>query len=111
MTSQVAMESPVGKAITASGIELRSKHSYLASFLLQEKHSHSQSFWEPYMKALPQHYNNMPIFFDPNMMRLLKGSFTLSKIQDRIDSLRAEYENIKVSGKHQHFDYIALYPL
>ena len=37
MTSQVAMDSELGQLIVQSRVELRSKHSYLASYLLQEK--------------------------------------------------------------------------
>ena len=54
MTSQVAMESPIGKKIVEAQIELRSKHSYLASYLLQEKKKGSESYWAPYINALPQ---------------------------------------------------------
>ena len=36
----------------------------------------------------------MPIFFDATLLKELTGSFTLEKIRDRIESLRAEYNNI-----------------
>uniref|UniRef100_A0A0A9YC01 Histone-lysine N-methyltransferase setd3 n=1 Tax=Lygus hesperus TaxID=30085 RepID=A0A0A9YC01_LYGHE len=36
ITSEVARSSEIGTAITKSGIQLRSKHSYIASFLLAE---------------------------------------------------------------------------
>lgn len=95
MTSEVAKASKIGKAIIASPVELRSKHSYLASYLLQEKHKGKGGFWHPYLKVLPERYANMPIFFDEDMLALLKGSFSLQKIADRIDSLRREYDNIR----------------
>jgi len=94
MTSQVAMEGGIGRAMVEARVELRSKHSYLAAFLLQERAKGAQSYWAPYINSLPRVYANMPIFFGPDLLRQLKGSFTLAKIQDRIDSLRAEYENI-----------------
>jgi hypothetical protein len=94
MTSQVAMESGIGAAMVDAKLELRSKHSYLAAYLLQERAKGSESFWAPYINALPQVYSNMPLFFGPELLKHLKGSFTLSKIQDRIDSLQAEYDNI-----------------
>jgi len=56
------------------GVELRSKHSYLASYLLQEKHKGKESFWYPYLAVLPEKYANMPLFFDEDMLALLKGS-------------------------------------
>lgn len=97
MTSEVAKESDIGRAITESGVDLRSKHSYLAAYLLQEKHkkgSSQPSFWEPYLNILPAKYANMPIFFEEDTLSELQGSFCLGKIADRIDSLRREYDNI-----------------
>lgn len=52
MTSEVARDSEIGRKIIASNVDLRSKHSYLASYLLQEKHA-KQSFWDPYLNILP----------------------------------------------------------
>ena len=36
----------------------------------------------------------MPIFFGAELIHELKGSFTLGKIQDRLDSLKCEYNNL-----------------
>jgi histone-lysine N-methyltransferase SETD3 len=94
MTSEVAKESDIGKKIVSSGVDLRSKHSFLASYLLQEKAKHG-SFWDPYINILPAKYANMPIFFDEELLGWLKGSFCMGKIADRIDSLRREYDNIR----------------
>jgi histone-lysine N-methyltransferase SETD3 len=94
MTSEVAKASDIGKKIVSSGVDLRSKHSFLASYLLQEKAKKS-SFWDPYIIILPAKYANMPIFFDEELLGWLKGSFCLGKIADRIDSLRREYDNIR----------------
>jgi hypothetical protein len=77
------------------GVDLRSKHSYLAAYLLQEKHKGTKSFWSPYMRILPQKYANMPCYFDEELLSWLKGSMTMQKIADRIDSLRREYDNIR----------------
>jgi histone-lysine N-methyltransferase SETD3 len=94
MTSEVAKASEIGKKIVSSGVDLRSKHSFLASYLLQEKAKKS-SFWDPYINILPAKYANMPIFFDEELLKWLQGSFCLGKIADRIDSLRREYDNIR----------------
>jgi tetratricopeptide (TPR) repeat protein len=94
MTSEIAKASGIAKKMVDCGMELRSKHSYLASYLLQERKKGKDSFWWPYILCLPQKYSNMPIFFDQAKLKLLQGSFTLSKIADRIESLKAEYESI-----------------
>ena len=93
MTSDVAKASDIGQAIIKSGCELNSTHSYLASYLLQEKHN-PNSFWKPYIRILPQHYKNMPVFFEGADLDLLKGSFAIRKIIDRQEELKEEFENI-----------------
>jgi len=94
MTSDVAKESEIGKKIINSGCKLRSTHSFLAAYLCQEKHKGKASYWYPYISILPVLYRNMPIFFEEQELRWLRGSFTLKKIADRKEDLTAEYENI-----------------
>jgi hypothetical protein len=70
-----------------------STHSYLAAYLCQEKNK-KNSFWAPYLNILPQKYGNMPIFFEQDELKWLRGSFSLKKIADRKEDLLAEYDNI-----------------
>lgn len=110
MTSDVAKASAIGKAILESKVDLRSKHSYLASYVIQEMHKGKASYWAPYLECLPQHYANMPIFFGEKHLAMLKGSFSLQKIADRIDSLRKEYDNIRRAvpefSKYKHEEFV-----
>jgi len=46
------------------------------------------------MDILPVSYRNMPIFFDEEEKSYLKGSFSLRKMADRVDSLTREYNNL-----------------
>lgn len=94
ITSEVARSSPIGTAITNSGIQLRSKHTYIASYLLEELEKNTKSFWWPYLYLLPTSFSTIPMFFNEETLSLLHGSFLLKKICDRIDSLRREYYNI-----------------
>lgn len=93
MTSEVAKASVIGQKILQSGVELNSTHSYLACYLLQERHN-PNSFWKPYLDILPQNYRNMPIFFSEAEKAYLKGSFSVGKIADRHAELKEEYDNI-----------------
>eukprot|EP00456_Euglypha_rotunda_P085887 TRINITY_DN86839_c0_g1_i2.p1 TRINITY_DN86839_c0_g1~~TRINITY_DN86839_c0_g1_i2.p1 ORF type:complete len:105 (+),score=14.82 TRINITY_DN86839_c0_g1_i2:95-409(+) len=60
ITSEVAKDSEIGQKIRKANCRLRSDHSWLAAFLLQEKYNPS-SFWRAYIDCLPVHYRNMQI--------------------------------------------------
>lgn len=93
MTSDLAKKSEIGQAIIKARIELRSKHTYLAAFLLQEREAQSTK-WKPYLDILPQEYNTVPLFFKEECEKELKGSIAIKKMQARIESLQAEYNNL-----------------
>jgi len=92
MTSDVAKASVMGRAIQASAVDLRSKHSYLASYLLQEREKGARSKWHYYIVTLPRKFETIPLFFDDAQRAELKGSIAIKKIDDRLESLRMEYE-------------------
>jgi len=108
MTTEVAKDSEIGRKIQQSGCQLYSDHSWLAACLLQEKYN-PKSFWKPYIDILPVHYRNVPIFFDDEELKALKGSFTLKMISDRKVSLKLEYDNIVKHvpefAKYHHLDF------
>lgn len=95
MTSEVARASAIGARIIDTGIQLRSKHSLIAAFLLQERAAGAASFWYPYIVNLPSNFDSMPLFFDEHMLQELQGSFCLSKISEQLDSFRREYDDIR----------------
>lgn len=95
ITSNLSMNSDICNEIKQSGVDIRSKHTYLASFLLQERDRKRESKWFPYIDILPKTFSNIPLFFDRDTLEGLKGSLSLQKIQDRHDSLRAEYQNLR----------------
>jgi len=94
MTTEVAKASPIGRAIIQSSCLIRSKHSYLAAYLLGEREKGDSSFWHPYITVLPRDYRNMPINFDEDEKSWLSGSFSLTKMRQRIESLQEEYDDI-----------------
>eukprot|EP01084_Bolivina_argentea_P163208 283967_1 len=94
MTSDVAKSSSIGQSIISSKVDLRSKHSYLASYLLQEREKGIKSKWHVYISILPRKFETIPLFFDEIQRRELIGSISLKKIDDRLESLRLEYESL-----------------
>jgi hypothetical protein len=78
-----------------AGLELRSKHTYLACFLVQERRKGAESYWYPYISTLPQQFKNVPIFFDDDEMKWLRGSMNIEKIAERKETLRIEYNNLR----------------
>lgn len=93
LTSDVAWISAIGQQIEASGLKLRSSHSYLAAYLLQER-SAADSFWAPYIATMPASFPQMPLFFSSEELALLEGSFILAKIDARRSALAEEYQNL-----------------
>eukprot|EP01083_Nonionella_stella_P066824 176305_1 len=94
MTSDVAKSSEIGQKIISSKVDLRSKHSYLASYLLQEREKGSASKWHVYISILPRKFETIPLFFTEKQREALIGSIALKKIDDRLESLRLEYESL-----------------
>jgi len=93
MTTEIALDSEVGKQIIDSGVQVRSRHSYLASYLLQEK-ANSKSYWKPYIDILPATYDTIPLFFSEEQLAELEGSMAIGKIQDRHELLQLEYKSL-----------------
>eukprot|EP00808_Paulinella_micropora_P022075 g74159.t1 len=87
ITLQLSKDSPIGQALQKHARAVQSSHTYMAAYLLQEKHD-PNSYWKPYLDILPAHYRNMPVFFDEDELAWLTGSFTLQMIADRKYSLR-----------------------
>lgn len=93
LTTGVARASEIGRRIAASGIALRSSHTWLACLLLQER-SAADSFWRPYLDTLPESFPRLPIFFSPEELALLEGSAALGRIRERKSGLAAEHRNL-----------------
>jgi len=108
MTTDIALASKVGKQILES-VQVRSRHSYLASYLLQEK-ANSKSYWKPYIDILPPTYDTIPLFFTKKQLAELEGSMAIGKIQERHSSLRAEYntlvKNVPMYADFSYDDFV-----
>jgi histone-lysine N-methyltransferase SETD3 len=93
MVGEEAKRCAIGHKILTSGYEVNSDDSFLAAYILQEKHT-PNSFWKPYIDSLPQAYENMPIYFGDELLSELEGSFSLEMRAARIESLQEEYDGI-----------------
>jgi len=94
MTSDIAKASDIGQKIINSNVELRSKHTYLASYLLQEREKGPSSKWNVYIQTLPKTFENIPFNFTDAQKAQLIGSMTIKKMRDRYLSLKLEYDNL-----------------
>jgi Rubisco LSMT substrate-binding./SET domain. len=106
ITNELAQNSDVNLKLKNSGCTIINNHTWLAAYLLQEKYN-KKSKWRPYIDILPKYFRHMPIFFDENELKYLKGSFTLKMIEDRKESLKSEYDNIvKCFPEFEKFSYL-----
>lgn len=79
ITLEMAKNTPVARKLLQYRVDLLSpKHSYLSTFLLQER-CNPDSFWRPYLDVLPKNYTNFPIFYSPEDLDWLTGSPFQSK--------------------------------
>lgn len=78
ITLEMAKATPIGSKMEKAKLNLLSpKHSFLSSFVLQEKRK-KDTKWEPYFDLLPKSCNNFPIFLTPEEKKFLEGSPFLS---------------------------------
>ena len=90
----MAQATEISQKILKNNIELLSpKHSFLATYILKEKHN-PNSFWKPYLDLLPDHYHSMPIFFPESELSWLEGSPFLFQVTDKKNVLKRDYDAI-----------------
>lgn len=94
ITTDVAKEAGIGKRMVDSGVQLRTTHSYLAAFLLEQQSLKEKSQWAPYLAMLPKSFDTIPTTFSKELLAELRGSFTLEKIADRQEDVLLEWENL-----------------
>ncbi len=91
ITVEMGQETDVGQKILSSNIELDApKHIFLMVFMLLDMKDTS-SFFRPYYDILPPTLSNMPIFWEPQELAYLQGSFLLTQIEERKQAIEADY--------------------
>jgi protein-histidine N-methyltransferase len=94
ITADLARASPIGRALAASGVALRSKHTPIAAYLLEQR-ADPASFFRPYLDALPPSFPASPVLFDDYALSFLEGSFTYARIYARRAALVTEYADLR----------------
>ncbi|GAB5363763.1 hypothetical protein AAMO2058_000911000 [Amorphochlora amoebiformis] len=110
MSSLMAKSSSICKQIAEAKIQPASSHTWIAAFLLSEKSKNKGSFFYPYISILPEKFPTIPLFFGPDLLKELKGSFALDRIESRRQHLKEEYEMIAAKvpefRKFSHDDFV-----
>jgi len=93
ITVEMGQETPIGQAILRSDLDLDApKHIFLMVYLLWDRKANgSNSFFHPYYEILPQTLSNMPIFWSPQELDCLMGSYLLQQIEDRNEAIAEDY--------------------
>ncbi len=92
-SEELAKDSELGQGIADAGVELLDEQSWLAAFLLQEKHT-AGSFWAPYLATLPASLHHLPFFFKPEQLALLTGSSAQRRLEVQRRSIVLDYEHL-----------------
>jgi len=94
ITLEMAKATPIGQKMVAANLNLLSpKHSFLSSFILQEK-AKEESWWKPYLDILPESYSNFPIFYTDEDKEWLTGSPFLDQVNEKIQDIEEDYNAI-----------------
>jgi hypothetical protein len=88
MSESQARELSEKNGVTAS------THSIMALYLLDEKKKGESSHFYPYIRMLPEKYNDMPLFFGEKYCELLKGSFSLYMLITRNQTIEKQYNRL-----------------
>ena len=91
---EMAKQTSVGMKIIENQVDLLSpKHSFLSTFLLQERKDLT-SFWKPYLDILPSDFDTVPIFFSEEDLAWLEGSPFLEQVKEKKFDIKKDYDAI-----------------
>lgn len=96
ITVEMGQATPIGQAILHSDLDLDApKHIFLMIYILWDRKVNGvNSFFHPYYEILPQTLRNMPIFWTPDELAGLEGSYLLHQINDRNQAITEDYQAI-----------------
>lgn len=93
ITVEMGQATPLGQKILNSDLDLDApKHIFLMIYILWDRKVNGvNSFFHPYYEILPRTLKNMPIFWSPDELKLLTGSYLLDQIADRNEAIADDY--------------------
>lgn len=96
ITVEMGQATPIGQAILDSDLDLDApKHIFLMIYLLWDRKVNGpSSFFFPYYEILPKTLRNMPIFWTPEELSYLEGSYLLTQIADRNEAIADDFHAI-----------------
>ena len=96
ITVEMGQATPIGQAILHADLDLDApKHIFLMIYLLWDRKVNAErSFFHPYYEILPQTLRNMPIFWTPEELAALDGSYLQHQIADRKQAIADDYHAI-----------------
>ena len=69
------------------------KHSFLSTYIMQERRKES-SYFDKYIDILPKAFDNFPIFYTQEERAWLEGSPFQNQISEKIKDIQADYNMI-----------------
>ena len=94
ITLEMAKVGPIGKKLIANNANLvYPNNSTLATYVLWEM-ANPNTPWTYLFKALPQSVSIFPIFYTPEELKLLTGSFFIKFIEELKDDMKYDYDTI-----------------
>jgi histone-lysine N-methyltransferase SETD3 len=96
ITLEMAYQTPIGRKMYEKNLRsklISPKHTFLGSYILQEKKKDEQRFAE-YLDILPKGLNDFPIFFTEDELEFLKGSPFLDQVHEKIEDIKQDYDFI-----------------
>lgn len=93
LTADMGRALPLGKKLAECDIRINApRHIYLILYMLWDmKTNGSDSFFFPYYDVLPKSFPHIPIFWSPDELKYLEGSFLFSEIIERNRSIWEDY--------------------
>lgn len=95
ITLEMAFESPIGKLMMEKKLRpqlLSPKHTFLGTYIMQEKRKPEASFYKEYLNILPKDITEFPVFFKDEEMSWLDGSWLKDKITDKRREIKQDYD-------------------